>query len=194
VGVGHETDRSVADEVAHTACKTPTACAQILVQQVSGFVGALDTAAHRVTARARSRTALAAQELDAATRRVRRDASAVVARAGAHVERRHGRMQELGHRRTRDAAVMLRERERALVAIAARHLERATLRLDAGEVAVRALDPRRVLERGYTITRTADGRVVRRARDVGAGSELVTELASGRVISRVEATVEDTDG
>ena len=106
---------------------------------------------------------------------------------------RHGRMQELGHRRTRDAAVMLRERERALVAIAARHLERATLRLDAGEVAVRALDPRRVLERGYTITRTSDGRVVRRARDVGAGVELVTELASGRVISRVEAVAEDTD-
>jgi exodeoxyribonuclease VII large subunit len=102
-------------------------------------------------------------------------------------------MQELGRRRTRDAAVMLRERERALVAITARHLERATLRLDASEVAVRALDPRRVLERGYTITRTADGRVVRRANDVGAGSELVTELASGRVISRVEAAVEDTD-
>ena len=31
-GVGHETDRSVADEVAHTACKTPTACAQLLVR------------------------------------------------------------------------------------------------------------------------------------------------------------------
>ena len=190
---GHETDRSVADEVAHTACKTPTACAQILVHQVRGFVGTLDAAAHRVVARARSRTALAAQELDAATRRVRRDAPAVVARAGAQVERRHGRVQELGRRRTRDAAVMLRERERALVAITARHLERATLRLDAGEVAVRALDPRRVLERGYTITRTADGRVVRRAGDVGAGSELVTELAGGRVISRVEAAVEDTD-
>ena len=58
---------------------------------------------------------------------------------------------------------------------------------------MRALDPRRVLERGYTITRTADGRVVRRAGDVDAGSELVTELASGRVISRVEAAVEDTD-
>ena len=35
-GVGHEVDRSVVDEVAHTACKTPTACAQILVDQVRG--------------------------------------------------------------------------------------------------------------------------------------------------------------
>src|SRR5262249_11965720 len=36
-GVGHETDRSVADQVAHTSCKTPTACAQLLVAQVREF-------------------------------------------------------------------------------------------------------------------------------------------------------------
>ena len=30
-GIGHEIDTSVADEVAHTAAKTPTACAQLLV-------------------------------------------------------------------------------------------------------------------------------------------------------------------
>ena len=100
-------------------------------------------------------------------------------------------MQELGHRRTRDAAVALRERERALVSMASHHLGRATLRLDAGEASVRALDPRRVLERGYTITRTADGRVLRRVGDVGAGTELVTELASGRITSRVEEVAED---
>jgi len=61
------------------------------------------------------------------------------------------------------------------------------------EGAVRALDPRRVLERGYTITRTADGRIVRRAGDVDTDHELVTELAQGRVISRVVATAEDDD-
>jgi exodeoxyribonuclease VII large subunit len=75
--------------------------------------------------------------------------------------------------------------------MAGHHLERATLRLDAGEASVRALDPRRVLERGYTITRTADGRVLRHAGAVGAGAELVTELAHGRVTSRVEEVVED---
>jgi exodeoxyribonuclease VII large subunit len=45
-----------------------------------------------------------------------------------------------------------------------------------------------VLERGYTITRTADGRVLRRAADVGLGDRLVTETASGEVHSRVEET------
>ena len=55
-GVGHEVDRSVADEVAHTACKTPTACAQILVTQVRVFVENLD---HSRPASGVSRSAVA---------------------------------------------------------------------------------------------------------------------------------------
>ena len=37
-GLGHEIDRSVADEVAHTSLKTPTACAAALVQAVSTYL------------------------------------------------------------------------------------------------------------------------------------------------------------
>jgi exodeoxyribonuclease VII large subunit len=34
-GLGHEVDRSIADEVAHTAAKTPTACARLLIDRVA---------------------------------------------------------------------------------------------------------------------------------------------------------------
>ena len=40
-GIGHEVDRSVADEVAHTALKTPTACAIAIVEQVRTFADAV---------------------------------------------------------------------------------------------------------------------------------------------------------
>ena len=53
---------------------------------------------------------------------------------------------------------------------------------------MRALDPRRVLERGYTITRDEQGRVVRHAADATAGALIVTELADGKLASRVEET------
>lgn len=36
-GLGHEIDRSVADEVAHTALKTPTACAGALIEAVARY-------------------------------------------------------------------------------------------------------------------------------------------------------------
>lgn len=37
IGVGHDSDRSLADEVAHTSTKTPTACAAHLIDQVGLF-------------------------------------------------------------------------------------------------------------------------------------------------------------
>ncbi|MEQ1786319.1 MAG: exodeoxyribonuclease VII large subunit, partial [Acidimicrobiales bacterium] len=43
-GVGHEVDTSVADEVAHTSAKTPTACAQLLVARVAEVAHGLDGA------------------------------------------------------------------------------------------------------------------------------------------------------
>ena len=73
-----------------------------------------------------------------------------------------------------------------MVTAATHHLRRATTRLDGSETTLRALDPRRVLERGYSITRAANGQTVRRAADAAVGDELVTELATGRIASRVE--------
>jgi exodeoxyribonuclease VII large subunit len=190
-GVGHETDRSVVDEVAHTSCKTPTACAQTLVYRVREFLTALDDASQRVGARARRRSALATRELDEAVRRVQRGAPGGVARERARLVRRHDRIEELARRRVVDAARLLGSRERTLVTAASHHLSRASLRLDAAETAVRALDPRRVLERGYTITRDGAGRVVKHAAGAAPGSILETELADGRITSRVDHVTED---
>jgi exodeoxyribonuclease VII large subunit len=207
-GVGHEIDRSVADEVSWSACKTPTACAQLLVGRVDAFVGALDHASHQVAARARQRMAVAGRELEHAAHRARRSATAAVAREHTRLDRAHGRLDELARRRTvdlgahldtcarrlaelgrratRDRRTVLDVRERELATHAQHHLSRAELRLARSEGIVRALDPRRVLERGYSITRDADGRVVRHAADVGVGTQIQTELAEGRVVSRVE--------
>lgn len=211
-GVGHEIDRSVADEVAHTSCKTPTACAQVLVEQVRRFDDALAEAARLVAVQARRRASLAQRELDDAARRVRRSVPVAIAREQALVDRRHGRVDELawyrtgeaarrlehaaarlvdrGRRVTRDAVAVLDERERSVASAATHRLDLEVVRLDAREATVRALDPRRVLERGYSITRDADGRVVRHAADAAAGQLIVTELADGRVASRVESTGE----
>src|SRR5262245_20276889 len=43
-GLGHETDRSVADEVAHTSYKTPTKCAAALVERVRAYQADLERA------------------------------------------------------------------------------------------------------------------------------------------------------
>ncbi|MET0895951.1 MAG: exodeoxyribonuclease VII large subunit [Acidimicrobiia bacterium] len=217
-GVGHETDRSVADEVAHTSCKTPTACAQLLVARVRTFEQQLAAASHRVVSRARARTAMARRELDEATRRVQRGLPAALAREHAQVERHHGRLDELARLRLRDASRVLDDRSRRVPELTRTHLRhaardldecvrrtgelsRARLResalvLDTSAATVRALDPRRVLDRGYSITRDEHGRAVRRADDVAVGAIVHTELADGALISRIEAidASDDSEG
>ena len=47
-GIGHDVDKSIADEVAFSWNKTPTACAVAIVDKVQAFVRRFDSAAQRV--------------------------------------------------------------------------------------------------------------------------------------------------
>jgi exodeoxyribonuclease VII large subunit len=62
----------------------------------------------------------------------------------------------------------------------------ADTKLDGVAAQVRALDPARVLARGFSITRDAAGAVVRDGAALVPGDRLTTELAAGRVASVVE--------
>lgn len=168
-GIGHEVDRTIADEVAHTCCKTPTAVAGLVVAQVDDYCDQLARVSHRVSLRARAACTMANRQVAEVARRVHRGAPVALARERAGLDGCRTRVLESGRRGTRDAG----------------------RRLDAATARLRALDPRRVLERGYTITRAADGRIVRSAGQVGGGDELVTETGDGSVRSRVVTDGDD---
>jgi exodeoxyribonuclease VII large subunit len=168
-GIGHEVDRTVADEVAQTVAKTPTAAAGMLIGRVAEFDHALQALSHRVVTRA-------ATACDHARHRVDRLRHRAVAR---------------GRAGTRDAQRVLSVRQQSMLAAARRGTRDAARTLDADEVRLRALDPRRVLERGYSITRDAAGAVVRSAGAVTPDAILVTEVADGTVTSRVVDGVEE---
>jgi exodeoxyribonuclease VII large subunit len=51
---------------------------------------------------------------------------------------------------------------------------------------VGSLDPARALARGWSITRTADGALVRHAASLHPGDRLVTTLVDGTAESRIE--------
>jgi len=186
-GLGHEIDRSVADEVAHSALKTPTACAAALVEHVHAFQAeldrvwsAIDRRAHRAIGEANASLATLAHGVQRAT------VSAV--------ERSDDR---LGHRRQRVATAADRALERSgnRLTAARTALRRAPGRLDpelrhldAVAARVRLLDPVRTMARGWSITRAADGTVVRDASDLAAGATITTTFAKGSARSRVEET------
>ncbi len=141
-GIGHEIDTSIADLVAHTSNKTPTACAQAVISIVEDFLGDLSYSADRLRqvtenslVRARSRIALAVERL-----------------------------------RTRPAVALDKQKQRLV-------MNAASLRL---------LDPVTTMARGWSITRTSDGNVVRSKNDVHAGDTITTVVADGTITSTVE--------
>jgi exodeoxyribonuclease VII large subunit len=193
-GIGHEVDRSVADEVAHTAGKTPTACAQILIEHVCEFVDRVDEVSRGVAGLARARCALAAREIGECARRVRRGAPGALVRELTALEHRRGKVEELGTRGVREAAAILDDRRRVLVAAGTRLTRAAGRHLDGSDACLRALDPRRVLERGYSITRDEQGRVLTTVESLAPDDRVYSELAEGSIASRVESLVREGDG
>jgi len=185
-GIGHETDRTVADEVAHTCAKTPTAAAGVLIRAVDAYLADLERAAQRVAVRSRTAVSLAGRELSTLAHRVRRAGPAALGQERRVLDDHRRRAVHAGRRHTRDAGQAVTTSQRALVASARRALRAGALELDGVDARLRALDPQRVLERGYTITRDDDGVLVRAASGVRAGAVLVTETADGRLRSRVE--------
>jgi exodeoxyribonuclease VII large subunit len=192
-GIGHEIDRTVADEVAHTAHKTPTACAAAVVAQVRSAVENTNLTWARIAVAAQGRLELGDRRLSDSGRRAGRAALR-------HLDRDQQRTTHLWHRAAlaapravNDAATALDTATRRIGRSSAHTVELAQSRLDTLAARARVHDPVTALARGWSITRTAQGTVVRDADALREGDVLVTQLGGGTVTSVVESTRPDPD-
>ena len=186
-GIGHDIDRSVADEVAHTALKTPTACAGALIERVGGYLSAADEVWRRVEQRA-------AAVLDGSAAELTELAHGIAGRTRAAVGRADERLQWRRHQvATLAPAALVRAGERIdrtserTVQRSARTVERESDRLDVVAARIAAVDPAVQLARVWTITRRADGAVVRSVADVAQGERLATTTLDGDIHSVIDA-------
>lgn len=187
-GLGHEIDRSVADEVAHSALKTPTACAAALVEHVLAFRLRTEQAWTAIERRA-ERALLAAQA------EVTELAHGIGHRVISAVGRSDERLGQRTHRLLTASTRGIERAEARLAGVAVAVCRTPSLliaevrHLDAIAERVRLLDPAVTMARGWSITRTASGRLVRDAALLGPGDEIVTSFAKGSALSRVEETL-----
>jgi exodeoxyribonuclease VII large subunit len=187
-GIGHTGDETVADIVAARACITPTECGQQIVEATrlwwaEQVVGPAALLAHRVPAYladAQSRDALARGRLTAAARQQLR----------LHRERLARKASTLGRtapERLASSAARLRADAARLGPLCLGHLGHQDERVRSWRRLLAAYDVDRQLERGYSLTLTTDGRLVRGAGGLAEQQEIVTRFADGSVRSRVEA-------
>lgn len=186
-GVGHETDVTLADLAADLRAPTPTAAAELIAPATSDQSQKLDRLAHALARRVSVALDTEAQRLDRLSQRL--------ARPGESVARRAQAIASLEHRL--DAALMrsvTASRARALAAATRlRHAfelrrTRLTHRLDSAALHLQALDPDRVLARGYALLVDVDGRPVTSITRLVVGSGVAARLADGEAALRVEST------
>lgn len=161
-GIGHERDDTVLDMVAHTRVKTPTAAAEYLIATLSDAAAALDALVASLTANLTD-----------------------------CIHREEARLQQIATRLPSLLALVhtrqlhrIEQIESRLKVAGAHSLEKQQHRLQLIEKIIEGASPAHILQRGYSITR-CDGRVVRNAASLPAGTVLTTEFADGQVNSLV---------
>ncbi len=184
-GLGHEVDRSVADEVAHTMLKTPTACAGELIARTARYSADSEATFASIVRESRHVLAAATTGLSETAHRIARRTHAAVERGDERLGMRVDTLARTAPACLARADERLTEARRRLVGSADTVIGRAESRLDVVTARVAALDPAVQLARGWSITRRADGTIVRSVDDVGTGDTVTTALGDGTLVSIV---------
>lgn len=183
-GVGHETDLTLADLAADVRAPTPTAAAELAAPAQAELLAVLDGEQAVMTRVVRRALERQAQRLDTLALRLGRPAGSLAGQqqrlqalerrllqaARSRVDRTTDRTAQVAQRLLHAGGVSLQARV-------------AALQLAAQRLA--ALDPARVLRRGYAWVEGPQGRPVLSAGQIAAGDRITAVWADGRASAEV---------
>ena len=164
VGVGHETDFTIADFVADVRAPTPTAAAELCATTQQSWLESADQMQERLRSALTRLLDRQSQRLDLAAVRIGKPSS-VVAGMRHRLDSAHQRM---GHALHRD-------------------LEQRRHRVQRAELRLGLLDPTLVLSRGYAWLTDAQGQALTRVSQLHSGQSVGARLADGSVELTVQS-------
>ena len=166
-GIGHEIDQSIADIVAHTSYKTPTACAIGLVETVDEFIEKILEIKTNIINLSRNKISLAQSN---------------------HVNL-YSRTTTIAKASLLNSTENLKGIKERIALIAPSIIKRNESKLNGFEDQIRVLDPKRLLARGWSITRTQNGEIISSTKNLFNGDEIETIFENGTVKSTINEVV-----
>ncbi len=186
-GIGHEVDRSIADEVAHRSFKTPTAVAQYLVKRVESYLERQAERARSIQAAAERRLLFEGRSIDRIANLLGRTFNARLSGARERLARMAASLPISARQPIRLARLELLFVRDKIVASPGDRMKREIREIDHREERLRLLDPLTIMKRGFSLTRDAKGRLLRSTAGLAAGDEIRSQLIGGSLTSRVES-------
>ncbi len=185
-GVGHETDFTIADFCADLRAPTPTAAAEMCVQDQKTGLDTLYELQRRLQGSIERQLQGNAQRLDWAASRVSRPSHLVTRQqarlAGMAQQLRHAVKSRLQHETSR-----MQTQEAAFPQALTQSLEHRHRRLERAQLRLAPLDPALVLQRGYAWLADMQGRPITSSSETKPGQALRATLSDGEVDLTVSA-------
>ena len=182
--IGHDRDESVLDMISKVRVKTPTAAAAFLIEQLHAVDSAIDHARERIGRVVTARMQAERMRINHLSVRIPALFAVVHATQSSRLDLLLQRAATAVGTRLSACRMAVSQMSAKLPFLADRELARERHRLEMLSQRVSAVDPQRILDRGYTIT-LHDGIAVKSAADVSAGDVIVTRLKDGTVESVV---------
>lgn len=159
VGIGHERDNTILDELACVRLPTPS----LVISQIAGTI------------------VNNARQVQSDMMMIRKIAQGSLHKARMDTERQHNFMKEIATSKLSQARQLVVQTEKEMRVAAKTQLVSARHTVKSLMQDLLYNDPRKIVQKGYTLVRNSDGKVVGNASDVASGESIEIEFRDGKV-------------
>lgn len=163
-GIGHDKDLSIADMVAHTSVKTPTAVAEFIIDICGNFVALIDEQQEHL------------EELVASILEEEREIISDFSNS----------LMQILKISLLKASNTLNNTRQTLRHIAKQRVMKENSRIELLAISLKSRNPQEILQQGYTISTSQDGSIIRSSKNLKKGEKITTHFSDGTICSTVD--------
>lgn len=183
-GIGHERDETIADLVAHTQLKTPTAVAEFILSSFREYEENLALAAQRLDWITRSKFNEEERKLQACHLRIQGEGKQLLSREGEKVRTTTLRIQHSIKNGAKQEKSKLEQRKDQLIKSSQHFFKGQLDSLQRLETGCRQLDPSALLQKGYTRTESK-GKPIHQLM-LASGDQILTYTSTQKISSTIQ--------